>query len=79
MFKEKLQGQRKNGRAWIDTDFYTTDSYTIHTRLMQDLILKKLHNGSAIKTITDRNNYDGTRTITVTYDNGYRNVYTIIY
>ena len=78
MFKELLQGQRKNGRAWINTDYYTNDSYTIHTRLMQDLILKKLHAGTAIKSIKDRNNYDETRTITVTYDN-YRNIYTIIY
>lgn len=49
----------------------------VHYMLMHDLIAKKLHNASCIKSIKDRTNYDGTRTITVTYDDNCRRIYRI--
>ena len=59
------------------TTFETTDPSTIWERLAQDLIAKKMHKCSYIRSIKDVNNYDGTRTITVYEDNGYKGVYTI--
>lgn len=71
-----MQWEIKQGKVYT-VDRVVTDSLTIHESLAHDLIAKKLHNASYIKSIKDRCNYDGTRTITVTYDNGCRRVYKI--
>lgn len=70
--------EKRAGKKWIpDPDLTTFDAARIHEHLMHDLIAKKLHACRYITGIKDRTNYDGTRTITVTYDNGVRAVYTI--
>lgn len=66
----------KDGKAWRET-FRQTDPAKVNEDLMRDLIAKKLHKAAYIKTITDRPNYDGTRTIIVTYDNQCRSIYTV--
>ena len=66
----------KNGYKWVESHT-TTDTLTIYDNLSRDLIAKKLHNCAYIKRISDQPNYDGTRTITVYYDNNVKNVYVI--
>ncbi len=78
MTTEKVVFQKKIGRNWIIESIPegVTKEQLYHA-LMCDLIAKKLHNCTYIKSITDCPNYNGTRTITVTYDNNFRKVYTI--
>ena len=68
--------QVKKGREWV-TSYEETDITAVHTQLAEDLIAKKLNCCSYIKSIKRVNNYDGTQTITVNYDNGVRSLYTI--
>lgn len=68
--------EKKVGRAY-EVQTVITDKATIHESLMKELIAKKLHQCRWIKSIRDSCNYDGTRDITVTYDNGFRSVYTV--
>ena len=68
--------ERKTGRAWSAT-YTTTDATTIYKDLAHDLQAKYIHRASYVKRITDRCNYDGTRTITVTYDNDTRSIYIV--
>lgn len=64
----KYTFERKLGRKWVNT-YETTNEADIYDRLAHELIAKKLHACTYISRITDRNNYDGTRTIVVTYSN----------
>lgn len=73
---EFVQFQIKQGRNYI-TEMTVTEPVDIYNSLMHDLIAKKLHNASYIRSITDKPNYDGTRTITVAYDNACRRVYRV--
>lgn len=66
----------KKGRVWTATRT-ETDETEIYKSLSHDLIAKKIHGASYIVRIKDVCNYDGTRTITVTYNNDVRRVYTI--
>lgn len=66
----------KEGKAWRQT-YVTTDEKEVYESLARDLVAKKLHKATYIKSVKDVSNYDGTRDITVTYDNGVRSVYTI--
>jgi hypothetical protein len=66
----------KKGRAY-ETTATITDTAAIYESLAGDLIAKKLHGCTWITRINDRCNYDGTRTITVTYNNGCRAIYTV--
>lgn len=78
MRKESKIIEKKSGRNWVeDPNLTTFDAARIHEHLMHDLIAKKLHACQYITGIKYRPNYDGTRTITITYDNGVRAVYTI--
>ena len=68
--------QRREGKTWKIT-FIDTNEESVYKSLARDLIHKKLHGASYICRITDKTNYDGTRDITVTYDNGCRSIYTV--
>ncbi len=78
---EKCLIQVKNGRTWNTTNqILETDVdglKEIYKSLAHDLTAKKLHKCTYIKSIADRCNYDGTRTITVTYDNNCRRIYIV--
>lgn len=75
-----IQEQRvveiKEKNKWI-VSHIDTESIDIYKALATDLLAKKIHNCKWIKRIEDNNNYDGTRTIKVTYDNDCRSIYTI--
>ena len=66
----------KNGRQWTVT-YIETDTTAIYKSLNRDLRYRFIHHSAYIKRLTDRCNYDGTRTITVYYDNGVKNVYIV--
>ena len=76
MKSEKMTIQIKEGRSWTTTNIIS-DPVEVYRSLSHDMIAKKLHACSYIKRIEDRSNYDGTRTIKVTYDNSVRRVYVI--
>lgn len=76
MKAEKAITQKKDGKQWITT-YETEHAETIHNNLMHELIAKYLHHAGYIRRITDKTNYDGTREITVYYDNNYKTVYTV--
>lgn len=68
--------QVRQGKSWTTT--YTTDNETdIFKSLSNDLIAKKLCNCTYIRSIKRIQNYNGTITIIVTYDNETRSIYTI--
>ena len=72
---------RTEYEKWFEQDntctWETNDPAEIHKDLMNDLIAKKLHKCTYIRSIKDRPNYDGTRTITVYHDNGCKRVYVV--
>ena len=70
--------EQKVNNAWIET-FRETDENKIWESLAKDLIAKKLHKATWIRSVRDSSNYDGTRDITVYYDNGVRSIYTVKY
>lgn len=53
------------------------DSELIYKELSHDLWAKHICKVDYIKRITDRSNYNGTRTIEVLYDNGVKRIYTV--
>ena len=67
----------KNGRNW-EVHHVETDAAEIYEALARDLIAKKLHKCTYIKSIKHVCNYDGTQTITITYDNNCRSIYTVV-
>jgi len=66
----------KNGATWTQGRT-TTDETEIYKSLAAGLLHKKIHKCSYIKSIKDACNYDGTRNVTVYYDNGVKALYTI--
>lgn len=72
----KCEIYKKSGRDWIAVNTIT-DVQQVHTSLLGALINKKLCQCSYIKSISRRTNYDGTQQITVIYDNGYKDIYTV--
>lgn len=70
--------EQKVNNAWVET-FRETDENKIWESLAKDLIAKKLHKATWIRSVRDNSNYDGTRDITVYYDNGVRAIYTVKY
>ena len=72
----KREFQIKSGSKWATISTYT-DHAEIYEFLTHDLIAKKINACPYIKSIKRVNNYDGTQTITVTYDSTTRNIYTI--
>ena len=74
--KINLVNQIRLSNGEWQTTFIHSDELEVYKRLAEDLVAKKLHECRYIKRITSRNNYDGTREITVTYGNA-RTIYTI--
>lgn len=68
--------EKKRGKKWIET-FKQTEPVEVYRDLMHDLINKKICCASYIKSIKRTNNYDGTQTIIVTYDNECRSIYIV--
>ena len=87
MRKVSMQIYVKGSNGKYNTYFYingnrhdcygTEDINEVHEKLMLDLIAKKLHKCTYITRITDRCNYDGTRTIEVYYDNKTKCAYVV--
>lgn len=66
---------KKSGK-WEET--YSSDNAAeIYRALARNLTSKYLHKASYTKQVKDRCNYDGTRTITIYYDNGVKCEYTV--
>lgn len=76
MKKIQVIVERKSGGKW-ETTFASDDQSKVYEELAKDLIAKKIHKCTYIKTIKDVCNYDGTRDIAITYDNNVRRIYTI--
>lgn len=75
-YEVKRVTEVKNGSKWEES--YTTfDELEIYKSLSRDLTAKKICQASYIKSIKRVNMYDGSAKITVTYDNGCRNIYTV--
>lgn len=72
----KREFQIRSGNKW-HTTHETTDPAEVYEFLAHDLIAKKINACTYIRSIKRTNNYDGTLTITVTYDSATRNIYTI--
>ena len=72
----KRIAQKKTGKTWADT-YIDNDAASVYKSLSHDLIAKKLNACTYIKSIKRVQNYDGTNTIIVLYDNNTRSVYTI--
>lgn len=70
---------KENGKYKTAKLDYDTDEKEVYKSLLHDLIAKKFNGCTYITRIVKRNNYDGTITVTVTYDNGVRNIYTVEY
>lgn len=66
----------KNGNKW-EVSSTDTNPERIYKDLADDLIRKKLFGATSIKSIKHRNNYNGTREITVYYDNNVKRVYIV--
>ena len=60
----------KTNAVWHDYELCTKE-------LCHDLWAKYISKCLYIKRIIDHNNYDGTRTVTVIYDNGVKRIYTV--
>lgn len=68
--------EKKENNAWIKC-YETFNETEIYKSLCTDLIAKKINQCRYIKTIKRIQNYDGTITIIVNYDNNTRSVYRI--
>ncbi len=66
----------KNGSKWEECRTIT-DKAEVLEDLMKAMRAKYLHKAGWVKKITDRTNYDGTRTITVYYDNQTKAVFIV--
>ena len=65
----------KEGRGWRET-YRTEDRAEVYEALANDLLYLKVFKSPIYKRMTQRNNYDGTRTVIIYQDNG-RSVYRI--
>lgn len=65
----------KRGGKWETTHTQTNETEILHS-LASDLAAKYIGKASYVKRITRRNNYDGTQTYVVSYDNDTRATYT---
>lgn len=74
---EMITQIKENGVYITDWELTVCDHESIYSSLVYDLINKKIHKASYIRSIKCVNNYDGTQDIYVTYDNNVRRVYTI--
>lgn len=68
--------QKKEDNNWINC-YETYNETEIYKSLCNDLIAKKVNACRYIRSIKRTQNYDGTITITVSYDNKTRSVYRV--
>jgi len=68
--------EKKIGSKWVQT-YFNRDETHVYKMLSGDLTAKYINKSPRITRIKRVNNYNGTITVTVNYDNGYRNVYTV--
>lgn len=73
----RMYAERKAGKEWVCDKYVCTNEKTIYERLAGMLISKKINRCTYITRIKRVNNYDGTQTITITQDNGYRMVFIV--
>ena len=73
----KMYAERKAGKKWVYDNYTCADPATVYSRLASALIAKKVNCCAYITRIKRVNNYDGSQTITVTYDNDFRMVFDI--
>ena len=66
----------KEGKTWKET-YKTTDVKEVEKQLLSDIVAKKMHGCTYIKSIKEICNYDGTRTFTIYFNNNTKNVYTV--
>ena len=67
----------KKGRTWEES-FSTTDQRAVYQLLAQAMIRKYVHRAAGILRVMERNNYDGTRTVTIYYDSNCKSEYTVL-
>lgn len=75
MANEYMAHEVKDGRGYRETH-RDTDALEIYKSLAEDLTRKYVL-GATGYTVTQKNNYDGTRTIKIAGGNGYRRVYRV--
>lgn len=68
--------EQKEGKTWKQTSIVTNPE-RIYTALAHDLQARYIWKAPYITRIQDRSNYDGTRTVTVNYDNDCRSIYIV--
>lgn len=73
----RMFSERKEGKKWVCDRYICTDKKTVYERLAGMLIEKKLNHCTYITRIKRVNNYDGTQTIIITQNNGYRMVFIV--
>lgn len=66
----------KRGSKW-ECDMTKTDIFDVYKALAEDLQAKYIMHCTYIKRIIQRPNYDGTRDITVCFDNGVKHEFTV--
>ena len=66
----------KRDNKW-DCDMVKTDVLTVYKALAEDLQAKYIMHCTYITRIAQRPNYDGTRNITVYFDNGVKHEFTV--
>ena len=69
-------GERKEGRQWVQ-DYESTNAEHCYQMYAAHLYDKYIAKAPYIKHVTDKCNYDGTRTITFYQTNNYRTTYII--
>jgi hypothetical protein len=71
--------ERKVGRNWKASEErdICTDATTVYHHLSEDMVYRFIHKSPMVRRIKRVNNYDGTVTIVVTYDNDHRKVYVV--
>lgn len=67
----KVNGKYSTSAIWREQEL-------VYRELSHDLWAKHIAKATYIKRITDKSNYDGTREITVLYDNGVKRIYTVV-
>ena len=66
--------ETKKGNKWVTTYKHIDNTEALQS-LASDLAAKYIGKASYVRSIKRRNNYDGTQTYTVTYDNDCRAIY----
>ena len=76
MKKISLHDYIKNGSKWEES-FSTTDQKAVYQLLAQAMVRRYVHKAAGILRVLDRSNYDGTRTVTIYYDNNCKSEYIV--